>query len=65
MIRAKVEEQIGRLTDKEWRDTCRVIDKALHKRRRNSVKTNVQMVVLICVGIADLLKKGYIQKGVA
>lgn len=64
MIRHSVEEFAGVLSDETWNDTCKIANNTLLIRRNNSLRTNPQYVVILCIGIADALMRGRIRKGV-
>lgn len=65
MIRAKVEQIVGKLSDAIWEDTCTIVTVDLIIRRKHRLNNDMQDVLLLCVGVADAINKGYIRKGIA
>jgi hypothetical protein len=65
MIRAKVEKQVGLLSNEVWDDTCKIADSTLITRKNYRLKNDLQYVLILCIGIADAIIKGYIRKGIA
>ena len=64
MIRRSVEKSVGVLSDETWNDTCKIANSTLLIRKNNSLKTDLQNVVFLCIGIADALIRVRIRKGV-
>jgi len=65
MIRAKVEKQVGSLSNEVWDDTCKIADSTLIARKNYRLKNDLQYVLILCIGIADAIVSGYIRKGIA
>lgn len=66
MLRAKIEQQVGPLSDEVWNDTCKIADSTLVARKNYKIRNDMRQVVILCIGISDAIVRGLItKKGIA
>ncbi|MHB8063383.1 MAG: hypothetical protein ACYDG2_12235 [Ruminiclostridium sp.] len=60
MIRARVEKQVGLLSDEAWKNTCTIVTNTLIARRNCKIRNNRRQLMILCLGVADAIIKGKI-----
>lgn len=61
MIRARVEKQVGTLSNEVWKSTCNIVTNTLLARKNCKIKNNPRQMMILCLGVADAIVKGKIK----